>query len=46
MTPGGDRMDGMRVLVFVEVAAGIVVGFMVWSYLAPYLSSVTPVPTA
>ncbi len=35
-----------KVLAGVWIAAGIVVGFMVWSFIAPSLSSVMPVPTA
>jgi hypothetical protein len=35
-----------KVLAGVWIAAGIVVGFMVWSYLAPMLGTVSPVPTA
>jgi len=35
-----------KALVFVEVAVGIVVGMVVWTFIAPMLSSVTPVPSA
>jgi hypothetical protein len=35
-----------KVLAGVWIAAGIVVGFMIFSYLSPYLGSVSPVPTA
>lgn len=35
-----------KVLFFLEIAAGITVGFMAWSYLAPMLSSVTATPAA
>jgi hypothetical protein len=36
----------MKVLVFVEVAAGIILGLVVWSYVGPMLTSVTPAPSA
>jgi hypothetical protein len=35
-----------KVLAGVWIAAGIVVGFMVWSFVSPYLGSVAAVPTA
>jgi hypothetical protein len=35
-----------KVLVFVELAAGIVLGFMAWSYISPMLSSVSATPSA
>lgn len=38
--------DGHHVLFLVEVAAGIVLGFVAWSFIAPMLTSMTPVPTA
>jgi len=34
------------VLAGVWVAAGIVLGFVVWTFVSPNLGSVTPVPTA
>lgn len=40
-------MDGgHHVLFLVEVALGMIVGFMVWSYVSPMLSSVSAQPTA
>jgi len=40
-------MDGTAHVVFlVEVAAGIIVGFMLWSYISPMVSSMSPTPTA
>lgn len=30
-----------KVLVFAEIATGIVIGFMVWSFIAPMLTSST-----
>jgi hypothetical protein len=35
-----------KILCFLEIAAGIIVGFMVWSYVAPSLSSVNQTPNA
>lgn len=35
-----------KVLFFVELAAGVVVGFMAWSYIAPMLSGVSATPSA
>jgi hypothetical protein len=35
-----------HVLFFLELATGIIVGFVVWSYIAPSLSSVASVPNA
>jgi hypothetical protein len=38
--------DGHHILFLVEVAAGVVIGFMVWSYVAPMFSSVAATPAA
>jgi hypothetical protein len=35
-----------KVLFFVELAAGIVVGFMAWSYISPMLTTVSATPSA
>jgi hypothetical protein len=35
-----------KMLFFVELAAGIVIGFTIWSYVSPSLSGVAPVPNA
>jgi hypothetical protein len=35
-----------KILVFTEIAVGIVVGFMVWSYLAPLITSTSQTPGA
>ena len=35
-----------KVLFFLEIAAGITVGFMAWSYIAPMLSNVPATPSA
>jgi hypothetical protein len=35
-----------KVLVFVEIAAGIVLGFMLFSYIQPSLSGISSTPAA
>jgi hypothetical protein len=35
-----------KVLFFVELAAGIVLGFMAWSYISPMLTTIAPTPSA
>lgn len=35
-----------KVLVFAEIAVGIVVGFMVWSFIAPLVTSTSATPSA
>lgn len=35
-----------HVILWVEVAAGIVVGFMLWSYIAPTISNMSTTPAA
>lgn len=35
-----------KVLVFVELAVGIMAGFVIWSYVAPMLTSISSTPTA
>jgi len=40
-------MDGTAHIVFlVEVAVGVIVGFLVWSYVPPMITSMTPTPSA
>jgi hypothetical protein len=38
--------DGHHILFLVEVAVGIILGFVVWSFVSPMLSSVPATPTA
>lgn len=38
--------DGHHILFLVEVAAGIIVGFIVWSYISPMFAAVPAQPTA
>jgi hypothetical protein len=38
--------DGHHILVLVEVAVGIILGFVVWSFISPMLSTVPSTPTA
>jgi hypothetical protein len=35
-----------KVLAGVWIAGGIILGFVIFSYLSPYLGSIAPVPTA
>lgn len=34
-----------KVLFFVELAAGIIIGFVAWSFIAPSLSGISAQPT-
>jgi hypothetical protein len=34
-----------HVLIFAELAAGIIVGFVVWSYVSPTITSMGIIPT-
>lgn len=36
----------LKVLFFVELATGIVLGFMAWSYISPMLTTIAPTPGA
>lgn len=38
--------DGHHILFLVEVAAGVIIGFVAWSYISPMFASVTATPTA
>jgi hypothetical protein len=38
--------SGHHILFLVEVAVGVVVGFVLWSYVSPMLSGVPATPTA
>jgi hypothetical protein len=35
-----------HVLIFVELAAGVILGFVAWSYIAPMITSTVATPTA
>jgi hypothetical protein len=38
--------DGHHILFLAEVAVGVIVGFLVWSYVSPMFASVSATPTA
>ena len=38
--------DTQHVIFLVEVAAGVILGFVVWSFVSPMLTSVSATPTA
>lgn len=35
-----------HILIFVELAAGVILGFVAWSYISPMITSTTAVPAA
>lgn len=35
-----------HVLIFAELAVGVILGFVVWSYVAPMITSTTATPAA
>jgi hypothetical protein len=35
-----------HILIFVELAAGVIIGFVVWSYVSPMITSVGVTPSA
>jgi len=38
--------DSHHILFLVEVAAGVIIGFVAWSYIAPMITNIGVTPTA